>query len=129
MERVPEEAVGELHDVGFVDAGHLLPVIGEREAKGEFGDAFRFGAGDDFEGLDDAADGLVFEARVFALGVLADDAEVDVVVAGFVAGDVLDEDDGGVDVEFLAEGDIEGLVTGSFDGGVEDACLCSKRCL
>ena len=39
-------------------------------------------------------------------------------MAGFVAGDVLDEDDGGVDVEFLTECDVEGLVTGSLDGGM-----------
>jgi len=63
----------------------------------------------------------VLQARVFAFGVFADDAEVDIGVAGFVAGDVFDEHDGGVDVEFLSEGDVEGLVAGSFDWSVEDA--------
>lgn len=116
-----EEAVGELHNVGLVDAGHLGAAVGEGEAKGEAGDALRLGAGDDLEGLDDAGDGLVLEARVLALGVLADDAQVDVLVARLVAGDVLDEGDGGVNVELLAHGDVEALVAGAGDGGVEDA--------
>lgn len=90
LEGVAEEAVGEFHDVGFVDARHFLAVVGQGEGEGEFGDAFGFGAGDDLEGLDHAGHGLVFEAGVFAFGVLADDAQVDVGVAGLVAGDVFD---------------------------------------
>ena len=39
---------------------------------------------------------------------------------GLVAGDVLDEHDGGVDVEFLPHGDVEGGVSGAGDGGVKD---------
>ena len=62
----------------------------------------------------------MLEAGVLALGVLANDAQVDVVVARLVAGDVLDQDDGGVDVELLAEGDVEGLMTRALDGRVED---------
>jgi hypothetical protein len=62
----------------------------------------------------------VLETRVLSLGVLADDAEVDVLVARFVARDVLEEDDGGVDVELLTERDVEGAVAGSLDGSVED---------
>lgn len=115
-----EETVGQLHDVGLVDAGNLLAVVGEGEVEGELGDALRLGAGDDLEGLDDAGDGLVLETRVLTLGVLTNDGEVDVLVAGLVAGDVLDEGDGGVDVELLAHGDVEGLVAGTLDGGVED---------
>lgn len=120
VESVTEETVGELHDVSLVDTGDLLAVIGEGEAECEFGDALGLGAGDDLEGLDDAADGFVLEAGVLALGVLTDDAQVDILVSGLVAGDALDEDDGGVDVEFLAQSDVEGLVAGSLDGGVED---------
>lgn len=41
-------------------------------------------------------------------------------MAGFVAGDVLDQDDGGVDVEFLSEGDVEGDVAAAGDGSVKD---------
>ena len=49
----------------------------------------------------------MLKTAVFAFGVFTDDAEIDVFMAGFVARDVFDEDDGGVDVEFLAEGNVE----------------------
>jgi hypothetical protein len=120
LDSVAEQSISKLHDVGLVDAGDLLAVVGERKGEGELGDALRLLAGDDLERFDDAADRLVLEARVLALGVLTDDAEVDVLVARLVAGDVLDQDDGGVDVELLAESDVEGTVAGSLDGRVED---------
>lgn len=63
----------------------------------------------------------MFETTVLAFRVLADDAQVDVVVSGLVAWDILDKHDGGVDVEFLAQRDIEGLVTAAFDWCVEDS--------
>jgi hypothetical protein len=120
LDGVAEQTVGKLHDVGLVDAGDLLAVVGQRKGKSKLGDALRLLAGDDLERLDDAVDRLVLETRVLALGVLTDDAKVDVLVARLVAGDVLEEDDGSVDVEFLAESDVEGAVTGSLDGRVED---------
>lgn len=120
VEGAAEETVGQLHDVGLVDAGNLGAVVGQSEAEGELGDALRLGAGDDLERLDDAIDALVLEAGVLALSVLTDDAQVDVLVAGLVAGDVLDQGDGGVDVELLAHGDVERLVAGAADGGVQD---------
>ena len=103
-----------------MDAGDLLAVVGERKGKGELGDALRLGAGDDLERLNDAVDRLVLETGVFTLGVLTDNAEVDVLVARLVAGDVLEEDDGGVDVELLTESNVEGTVAGALDGSVED---------
>ena len=121
LARVAEQAVGQLHDVGLVDASDLLPVVGQGEGKGELGDALRLCARDDLERLDDAIHRLVLQPRVLALGVLTDDAQVDVLVARVVAGDVLDEADGGVDVELLAEGDVERLVAGACDGRVQDA--------
>lgn len=121
VEGAAEETVGELHNVGLVDASNLGAAVGEGKGEGEAGNALRLGAGDDLEGLDDAGDALVLEARVLALGVLTDDAQVDVLVAGLVAGDVLDEGDGGVNVELLAHGDVEALVAGAADGGVQDA--------
>ena len=120
VEGAAEETIGELHDVGLVNAGNLLALVGKGELEGELGDALGLGAGDDLERLDDAIDGLVLEAGVLTLGVLTDDAEIDILVAGLEAGDVLDEGDGGVDVELLAHGDVEGLVAGTADGGVED---------
>jgi hypothetical protein len=120
VEGVAEETIGQLHDVGLVDASNLAAVVGEGKGEGELGNALRLGTGDDLEGLDDAGDALVLETRVLTLGVLTDDAQVDVLVAGLVAGDVLDQGDAGVDVELLAQGDVEALVAGALDGGVED---------
>ncbi|CAF3535552.1 unnamed protein product [Fusarium graminearum] len=109
-----------LHDVGLVDASNLGSAVCEGEREGEPGDTLRLGAGDDLEGLDDTLDALVLKTRVLTLGVLSDDAQVDVLVAGLVAGDVLDQADAGVNVELLSHGDVEALVAGSADGGVED---------
>lgn len=120
LDGVAEETVGKLHDVGLVNAGNLLAVVGQGEGEGELGNALGLGAGDDLEGLDDAVDGLVLKAGVLTLGVLTDDAQVDVLVAGLVAGDVLDQDNAGVDVELLTESDVEGLVAGALDWGVKD---------
>ena len=121
VEGAAEETVGQLHDVGLVDAGDLLAVVGKGEDEGELGDALRLGARDDLERLDDAGHALVLETAVLALGVLADDAHVDVLVPCLEAGDVLDERDGGVDVELLAHGHVEALVARPADGGVQDA--------
>jgi hypothetical protein len=120
VEGAAEETVGQLHDVGLVDTGDLLAVVGEGEAEGELGNALGLGASDNLQGLDDALDGLVLQTGVLTLGVLTDDAHVDILVAGVVAGDVLDQGDRGVDVELLAEGDVERLVARALDGGVKD---------
>lgn len=116
-----EQTIGELHDVGLVNASNLLAAVGEGESKSESGNALRLGAGDDLERLNDTGDALVLEAGVLALGVLTDNAQVDVLVAGLVAGHVLDEGDAGVDVELLSHGNVEALVAGAADGGVEDS--------
>lgn len=120
VEGAAEKTIGKLHDVGLVNAGDLGSAIGESEREGKLGDTLGLGAGDDLEGLDDTVDALVLEARVLTLGVLSDDAQVDVLVAGLVAGDVLNQADAGVDVELLSHGDVEALVAGSADGGVQD---------
>ena len=120
VEGAAEETVGQLHDVGLVDAGNLLATIGEGEAESELGNSLRLGAGDDLEGLDDAGNALVLETRVLTLSVLSDDAQIDILVAGLVAGDVLDQADAGVDVELLSQGDVEALVAGAADGSVQD---------
>lgn len=120
VECAAEETIGQLHDVGLVDAGNLLAVVGKGEAEGELGDTLRLGASDDLQGLDNAVDGLVLEAGVLTLGVLTDDAEVDVLVAGLVTGNVLDQRDGGVDVQLLTQGNVEGLVARALNGSVEN---------
>jgi len=120
VEGAAEKTIGKLHDVGLVDASNLGSTVGEGEREGELGDTLRLGAGDDLEGLDDTLDALVLETRVLTLGVLSDDAQVDVLVAGLVAGDVLDQANGSIDVKLLSHGDVETLVAGSADGGVKD---------
>lgn len=117
---VAEETIRKLHDVGLVDASDLAAVVGQGEAESELGDALALGTGDDLEGLDDTRDRLMLQARVLALGVLTDNAQVDVLVARLVSGDVLDQDDGSVNVELLSESNVEGLVAGSVYGSVED---------
>lgn len=62
----------------------------------------------------------MLEARVFTLGVLTNDTEVDILVAGLVTRNVLDENNGCVDVELLTKGDIERLMTRALNWGVED---------
>lgn len=121
LEGGAEETVGQLHDVGLVDAGDLLAVVGQGKAKGKLGNTLRLGAGDDLERLHHALDGLVLQARVLALGVLTDDAHVDTLVAGLVAGHVLDQRDGCVDIELLAHGDVERLVAATLKRGVQNA--------
>jgi hypothetical protein len=103
-----------------VNAGNLGAVVGKSESESELGDTLRLGAGDDLERLDNTGDTLVLETRVLTLGVLTDDAEIDILVAGLVAGDVLDQRDGGVDVELLTHGNVEGGVARAVHGSVED---------
>lgn len=102
LESVAEETISQFHDVSLVNASNLLAVICQSKAKSEFGNALRLGAGDDLEGLDDTLDRLVLETGVFTLGVLADNAEVDILVSGLVSGNVLNKDNRCVDIELLA---------------------------
>jgi hypothetical protein len=120
VECAAEETVGQLHDVSLVDTGNLLAVVGKSEAESELGDALGLGTGDDLQRLDDTLNGLVLETGVLSFGVLTNDAEVDILVASLVTGDVLDQRDGGVDVQLLTEGDVEGLVARSLDRSMED---------
>lgn len=71
---VAEKAVGQLHNVGLVDAGDLAAVVGQGKGESKLGNALRLGTCDDLERLDDAADGLVLETRVLSLGVFTDNA-------------------------------------------------------
>lgn len=111
LESVAEKTVGQFHDVSLVNASYLLAVVCQSKTKSEFGNALRLGASDDLEGFDDTLDGLVLETRVFTLGVLTDNAKVDILVSGLVSGNVLNKDNRGIDVELLAQSDVEGLVS------------------
>jgi hypothetical protein len=63
----------------------------------------------------------VLEARILALSVLSDNAEVDIIVAGLVARDILDKDNGSVDIKLLSHSYVERLVAGSFNRCVQDS--------
>ena len=120
MEGVAEEAVSQLHDVGLVDAGNLLSVVGEGKAESKLGDTLRLGAGDNLQRLDHSLHRLVFEARVLSLGVLTDDAKVDILVARLIAGNVFDQHNRGVNIKLLTQGNVEGLVARTLNGSKKD---------
>lgn len=92
-----------IHDVGLVDGRDLLASVHDGKVKGKLGDALRAGLGDDLHALDDAGVDLVLETRVLALGVLADDDNVDVLVARGVAGQRLAQGHVGKEIELLAD--------------------------
>ena len=101
-----KQAVGQLHDVGFVEDRHLAPLPISRVLEGKTGDALATDASCDLEALDHAGYDLVFQSRVEALGVLPDDDQVDVLVTGTDAGHGSDRSHGGVQAEVLAELDV-----------------------
>ena len=140
---VAEAAFRELHDVALVDDGDALAAVvdgeldgGAHEALGAFLadglDAEGAGVGEadlgdahlahqeaaDLVGLGRA--GLVLDAGVDVLGVLAEDDHVHVFGALDGAGHALEVLDGahaGVQVEFLAQRDVDGADAGADRGG------------
>lgn len=102
-----EQAVGQLHDGGLVDDADLVAADLLGLLEGEAQDALRGLAGDELDALDDAVDDGVLDARVLALGVLADQDGVDVVVGGLVAGDGAAGPQVGEEVEGAAQGEVE----------------------
>jgi len=117
---VPEETIRQLHDIGLVDTGYLLAVVGKGKGKGKLSNTLRLCPGDDLQRLDHAGYGLMLKTGVLSLGVLTDDAEVDILVARLEAGNVLDQHDRCVDIELLTQSDVEGRVAGALDRGVEN---------
>lgn len=75
-----EESVYQLHDIGLVDNGHLLPSTQMGELEGILEQSFGVGPGGDLERLHDSGVDLVLDARELSLYVLADDCDVDIVV-------------------------------------------------
>ena len=84
---VEEETVGHLHDGGLVDDADLLAADLLGVLEGESQDTLAGLPGDQLDALDDTVDDDVLDARVFTLGVLANQDGVNVVVCGLVAGD------------------------------------------
>ena len=69
---------GSVHDVGLVDGRDALAAVGLGVLKGEAGNALGGLAGDELDALDDALDDFVLDAAVLALGVLANDDQIDI---------------------------------------------------
>src|SRR5690606_2456701 len=103
-------------DVGLVDDGDLLALVSTRVLEGEAGDASGGPLRDDLDRLDHAGDDDVLEPRIQALGVFANDHEVDVFVAALDARDALDRPQVGVEVERLAQADV-GTARAAAHGG------------
>ena len=62
----------------------------------------------------------MLQSRVLALGVLTDDAQIDVLVARGVARNILDKHNARIDIEFLPQRDIEALVSAALKRRVQD---------
>lgn len=102
-----EETVAHLHDGGLVDDADLLAANGAGVLEGEPQDALAGLAGDELDALNNTIHHNVLNARVLALGVLADQDGVDVVVGGLVAGNRAAGTQVGEEVECAAEGKVE----------------------
>ncbi len=76
-----EQPVGQLHDVGLVHGRDLAPAVGDRVVEREPGDPLGGRAGDDLDALRGVGADHVLDARVQVLRVLANDHEVDILVA------------------------------------------------
>src|SRR5687767_734364 len=113
-----EEAVAELHDVVFREAGDLFAIIGNGVLEGVAYDFLGAGAGDDFEALDHLVGLLMLDAGVEVFFVFAYDNDIharmlrlDVRMIGDAGADV------GIESERLASGDVEALETAALRGG------------
>ena len=83
------------------------PLVAPGVLEGEAGDAQRRHLGDDLEALDHAGDHDVLEPGVEVLGVLADDDQVHALVARSHVGQVPHRAEVGVEVERLAQPDVD----------------------
>ena len=102
-----EEAVGQLHDVRLVDRRDLAAPVRHGIVEGEPGDPLGGGPGDDLDALSRVRADHVLDAGVEVLGVLADDDEIDVLVAGLETLDRASRSEVGVQPERLAERDVD----------------------
>ncbi len=115
-----EEPVGQFHDVGLVDRGDRVTVVRDGVVEREARDPLRGGPGDDLDALGGITADHVLDAGVEVLGVLADDDEIDVLVAGVEALHGARGSQVGVQVERLAEGHVDAAEPGT-DGGRDRA--------
>ena len=69
----------------------------------------------------------MFEAGILSFGVLANNAEIHVFVSCAISGNVLDQDNGCIDVQFLSKSNVERVMARAFDRCVEDALRYQSR--
>ena len=126
-EAVEKEAVGQLHDVRFVDRRDALSSVAAGVFECVPRDPRRGVLRDDLDRLDDTGDDDMLEAAVEILRVLADHHEVHVLEPARDGGHVLDRTEVRVEVERLAQPDVDGrepLSDRSADGPLQrDAVL------
>ena len=60
----------------------------------------------------------MLKTGVFTLGIFTDDTEIHIIMASLVAGNILDQDDRGVNVQFLAQSNVKRLMARSLYWGV-----------
>jgi len=108
-----EQAVRELHDVGLVDGRDLVAAVRDGVLEREPGDPLGRGPGDDLDALRRIRPDHVLDPGVEVLGVLPDDDQIDVVVAGFDALHRPGRPEVGVEAERLAERDVDTPEAGS----------------
>src|SRR5271155_144035 len=91
----------------------VLAGVFESESRNASGGFF----GDDLQALDYSGHDLMLEAGVKALGVFADDDEVHVRIAGRNMGQIADGTKVGVELELLAQGDVDAGKAAADRGG------------
>ena len=121
-----EQPVAHLHDVGLVDYGDFLAPGPAGVFERELSDSLRCLASDDFQALDHARDDLMFDAGVEAFGVFAHDNQVEAAPFGGDALQALDRTEVRVQVEVLAQRDVDALVTRANRGS--QGSLQGKAC-
>ena len=102
-----EQAIRQLHDVGFVDGVNLLAVMLARILKGESGNAGGSFLGDDLQALHHAGHDFVLDAGIQSFGVLADDDQIDAGIARRNRGQIANRAKVGEQFELLAQCDID----------------------
>ena len=114
-----EQAVAELHDVGFVNGANLTPAVAARVFESRARDAHRGVVGDDFEAFDDTRDDFVFQPGVQVFGILTKDGEVDrhIVIARFQTRKHAHGPEIGIEAELLAKLHVDALMASADRSG------------
>ena len=117
FEDLVEEAVGELHDVVFREAGHLPAGVAARVLEGMADDLFAARPADELQALDHVFGLPMLDARVEVLLVLAHDHDVHPRMKGSHEGVIGDaRAHVGVKTERLPDGDVQALETSALRG-------------